>query len=149
MRKTSEEIRLRIVLAEPTVGVDFGLQKGRGSAFEIVQKKRSKGADIKFEFSIALRNHEDESPDFGGPFVQGPRGDRFVYVNIGTYAGQENTPWSRRLKVPLSLITRKLISSHQVLVAKIPGTDKGGGPSCAYEWRRRVDPTWQWEPLDS
>jgi hypothetical protein len=28
--------------------------------------------------------------------VQGPPGQRFVYIGIGTYAGQTGTPWSRR-----------------------------------------------------
>ena len=30
--------------------------------------------------------------------MQGPSGEQFVYINIGTYAGQTNTSWSRRLK---------------------------------------------------
>lgn len=148
MAKTASEITLRIVLIKPTVGVDFGLQKGRGSACEVVQRKRSNESDLQFEFAVAVKNNDLGPTDFSGPYVQGKRGDRFVYVNIGTYAGQGNTQWSRRLKVPLNVITRQLINSGTVLVAKIPGTDKDGGPSCAYEWRRRVDPGWQWELLE-
>jgi hypothetical protein len=30
---------------------------------------------------------------------------RFVYVNVGTYAGGPPSPWSRRAKVPLGRIT--------------------------------------------
>ena len=149
MRKSSQQIRLRIVPARATVGVDFGLQKGQGSAFEIAQKKGSQGTDIEFEFSVGIRNHAKKSPVFSGPFVQGTRDDRFVYVNIGTYAGQENPPSSCRMKALLSVITRKLINSRQLLVAKIPGTDKSCGGSCAYEWRRRAPSAWQWEPLDA
>jgi hypothetical protein len=99
------EIPLRIILRKPTAGVDFGLQEGRGSKYEVVQKQRSTGKDLKFEFAVGVKTGKDGAPDFSGPFVQGPRGGRYFYIDIGTYAGQVNTCWSRRLKVPLSCIT--------------------------------------------
>jgi len=142
------EITLRLTLEHPTAGVDFGLQHGRGSLFEIIQKQRSTGRDLKFEFNVAVRTAKDNQPDFAGPFVQGPTGERFFYINVGTYAGQTNTEWSRRLKVPLSGITWGAIRSQKTLVASIPGTGKDGGPSCAYEWRKRVDPSWRWQVED-
>jgi hypothetical protein len=141
----SPEITLCLTLEQPTAGVDFGLQLGRGTLFEIIQKQRSTGRDLSFEFNVAVRPGKDNSPDFAGPFVQGPVGDRFFYIGIGTYAGQTNTEWSRRLKVPLSGITWNAIRSQHTLVATIPGTGKDGGPSCAYEWRKRVDPSWRWQ----
>ena len=141
------EVTLRIVLERPTRDVDFGLQSGHGNAYEIAQKQRSNGKDLKFEFTITAKpSRKDDLPSLTGPFVQGPTGDKFVYINIGTYAGQTGTPWSRRLKIPLSNITWDMINSGRVLVAHIPGTGKDGGPSCAYEWRRRVDPDWAWKP---
>ena len=66
-----------------------------------------------------------------GPFVQGPRGQRFVYLDIGTYAGQAESCWSRRLKVPLTGITAKMIAAGDVLEARVPGTGRDGGPTCA------------------
>jgi len=87
----------------------------------------------------------DDLPNFAGPFVQGPAGERFVYVDIGTYADPANTCWSRRLKLPLSGITWDMLRSGKVLVAHIPGAGKDGGPSCAYEWRKRVSPPWPWQ----
>ena len=140
------DLTLRIVLERPTAGVDFGLQSGHGSAYEIAQKQRSTGQDLKFELTVAVKpGGKDSLPHFSGPFVQGPAGDKFVYINIGTYAGQTNTPWSRRLKIPLTNITWDMIKSGQVLVAHIPGTGKDGGPSCASEWRKRVSPDWGWQ----
>jgi hypothetical protein len=122
------------------------LQKGHGSDYEVVAKQRSKGSDLEFEFTVTAKMGRDNNlPNFTGPFVQGPAGERFVYINIGTYAGQTNTSWSRRLKIPLSGITWDMLNSGKVLVAHIPGTGKDGGPSCAYEWRKRVSPSWQWE----
>jgi len=138
-------VKLRVVLKRPPGNVDFGLQEGHGSAYQVVQKKRSIGDDLEFAFTVTVKPSRNGSPDFAGPFVQGPAGDRFVYVDIGTYAGQTNTEWSRRLKIPLNRISWDLIDSGKVLKANIPGTGKDGGPSCAYEWRRRVGPSWQWQ----
>ena len=140
------EIRLRIILKRPTPGVDFALQKGGGSKYETVQKQRSSAnADLKFEFPVTAKSDKDGAPDFFGPFVQGVRGDRYVYIDIGTYAGQTHTEWGRRLKVPLSRITWELVNSQSTLVGDIPGTARDGGPSCAYAWMRTHDEPWQWK----
>ena len=139
------EITLRLILEQPTSGVDFALQKGRGSSYETMQKQQSDGHDLQFEFKVNVKKGKDGAPDFSGPVVQGAAGERFFYLDIGTYAGQEHTPWSRRLKVPLSGITWNLITANRVLVANVPGKGKDGGPSCAYEWRRRVSPSWNWQ----
>ena len=126
------ELTLRIVLERPPKGVDFGLQKGRGTAYETVQKQRSKGKDLAFEFNVGVKGgHSEAAPTFVGSFVQGPPGQRFVYIDIGTYAGQADSCWSRRLMVPLSGISIEMINSQAVLEARVPGTGRDGGPSCA------------------
>jgi uncharacterized protein DUF5990 len=128
------QLNLRVVLEKPTAGVDIGLQKGRGSNYETVQKQQSKKEDLRFEFSVEVKEGKDGLPNFLGPSVQGPAGERFVYLDIGTCAGQTNTPWSRRLKIPLRDITWKLIEqinrSSQILETRVQGTGKDGGPSC-------------------
>jgi hypothetical protein len=137
MPSPDREITLRIVLEAPPPGVDFGIQKGRGSVYETIQIQRSTGGDLLFEFNVVVKAAgAGGSADFGGPLVQGPRGGRFVYVDIGTYAGQRNTPWSRRLKIPLAGISSRLVEqassgAHVVLEARVPGTGKDGGPACA------------------
>ena len=138
------ELTLRIVLQQPPAGVDFALQKGRGSAYETVQKQRSKAGDLEFDFTVTVKAGKEVLPDFAGPFVQGPSGERFVYLDIGTYAGQADTCWSRRLKIPLSGISWDLVDSRAILLALVPGTGTDGGPSCAYAWRKR-NPSWQWQ----
>ena len=146
-RQTSDqEIILRLTLEKPTTGVDFALQKGHGRPFTTEQTQRSSGRDLKFEFPVTVKPGKNGAPDFAGPYVQGSAGERFFYINIGTYAGQADTPWSRRLKIPLYVISWSAIESGRILTAKIPGTAKDGGPSCAYEWRKRVDSNWRWEP---
>ena len=145
-QKSTPEITLRLTLEKPTAGVDFALQKGRGNPFTTEQTQRSTGRDLKFEFPVVVKTGKDGAPDFAGPYVQGPAGARFFYINIGTYAGQADSSWGRRLKVPLYVISWSAIESGRLLTARIPGTGKDGGPSCAYEWRKRVDSSWRWEP---
>ena len=130
------EINLRIVLESPPAGVDYALQKGRGSDYETVQTQRSKGRDLHFEFTVrAIAVGKGAAPNFLGPFVQGPTGERFVYIDIGTYAGQTGTCWSRRLKIPLRGITWQMIEgltdAESVLETHVAGAGKDGSPSCA------------------
>src|SRR5689334_11406568 len=97
-----EQVKFSIVLLQPPEGVDFGLQKGSGSNYETVQKQRSASGELHFEFTATIRRNKDSAdPDFKGPFVQGPLQGRFVYIDIGTLAGQTDSVWSRRLKIPL------------------------------------------------
>jgi hypothetical protein len=92
---------------------------------------------VTFDFSLSVADNRKEGPpNFKGPFAQGPVASRFIYVDVGTYAGQEDTQWSRRMKVPLQGITWALIRQvtsrpgHKLL-ARIPGRGKDGGPNCA------------------
>ena len=137
------EITLRIVVERPPSGVYFGLQKGSGSNYETVQTVESMSDDLQFEFNLRVRQGKDGHPNFLGPFVQGPPHERFVYLDIGTCAGQTNTPWSRRLKIPLRGITWELIAqtAKSSLEARVVGTGKDGGPSCG-----TVKPFEGWQP---
>jgi len=130
------EISLQIILIKPTKEVVFGLQKGSGSNYETVQKQISTSDDLTFTFTIKVKGDrsKDKFPKLSGNFVQGAGDNKFVYIDIGTYAGQSNTIWSRRLKVPLTGITWKEIDSllsNSMLQTSVPGTGRDGGPNCA------------------
>ena len=130
------EITLQIVLTKPTPDVVFGLQVGSGKMYETVQKQMSRSADLTFTFSVKVKGDKskDEFPQLSGNVVQGSSGNKFVYIDIGTYAGQSDTIWSRRLKVPLTGITWMDIESlgkNTILQSTVPGTGKDGGPNCA------------------
>ena len=132
------EITLQIVLLKPTPVVDFGLQKGSGSNYETVQTQRGGLKDLYFNFAVEVKGDKTKgkSPKLSGSFVQGPTNGKFIYIDIGTYAGQTGTPWSRRLKIPLTGITWKNIDEliddpNLILETKVPGTGKDGGPNCA------------------
>jgi hypothetical protein len=132
----NQELTLKIVLEKPPGGVDFGLQKGSGNKYETIQIQRSSDINVEFEFTITAKLDSDGRPNFLGVFVQGPPAQRFIYIDIGTYAGQKDTGWSRRLKIPLIGITLNTIkelstNSNKILEARVPGTGRDGGPNCA------------------
>lgn len=133
----SQEIPLRIVLVAPPSGVDFGIQHGKGNNYTTILTQRSDGTNLTFEFSVTGKvKAGDDLLNFIGPLSQGPASGRFIYIDIGKYAGQTNSCWARRIKVPLNGITCKLIdntlkSPKLILEAQLPGTGKDGGPSCA------------------
>ena len=130
-----QQLRFRIILESPPPGVDYGLQKGGGNDYEVTQKQRSKTGDLQFEFDARLKEGKDGLPVLLGPFVHGPPQERFVYLDIGTYAGQTDTPWGRRLKVPLRGLTWDMVTqasrAANVLETRVPGTAKDGSPTCA------------------
>jgi hypothetical protein len=64
--------------------------------------------------------------DFRGPAVQGPKGDRFVYLTWGTYTGGAFTMF-RRAKLMLADLPR---GAAQVTV-EVHLTDDAGMPRCA------------------
>ncbi len=129
------EITLQIILVKPTPGVMFGLQKGAGNNYETVQKQIAVSDDLTFKFTIKVKgDRKGKVPKLSGSFVQGPAGNKFVYIDIGTYAGQLDTIWSRRLKIPLTGITWQdidALSANSMLQPIVPGTAKDRTPNCA------------------
>ena len=132
----TQELNLKIVLENPPGSVDFGLQKGSGNKYETIQIQRFSDKSLEFEFTITVKLTKDGLPNFLGEFVQGPTSQRFIYIDIGTCAGQKGTGWSRRLKIPLTGITLNIIKevttdTSKTLEARVPGTGKDNGPNCA------------------
>ena len=130
------ELPIRIILVDPPAGVDFGVQRGRGAKYETLQVQQRTRDDLVFDLSLTVNDSRKDAPNFVGPFAQGPADGRFLYLGVGTYAGQKDTPWSRRIKIPLkdiswALVKKATAKSGLGLVAKIPGKGKDGSPSCA------------------
>lgn len=128
------QVTLRVIVESPPTDVDFGVQEGHGNEYKTIQKQRFTKQDLRFEFPIRVKEGKDGQPNFLGSFAQGPANQRFIYLDIGTCAGQTNTPWSRRLKIPLAGITWPMIeqasdASH-IIEVRVPGTGKDGGPTC-------------------
>jgi hypothetical protein len=125
------QITLNITLQKPPADLTYALQKGSGSNYQPVQVQLSTGNDMLFNLSIEIKGSPqmNEQPDFRGPFVQGPVGGRFIYLDIGTYSGSREG-WSGRLKIPLTGITWAMVTAAK-LQTVVPGTGKNGMPNCA------------------
>jgi len=140
MKKQSDTeiaVPIRIILMTPPSGVDFGIQEGKGNDYKTIQVQQTIATDLRFECRITIKgNRSDGPPNFVGSIVQGPPMGRFIYIDIGKSAGQSDSCWRRRIKIPLQGITWEMITSlmdapQRLLQATIPGTGKDGGPSCA------------------
>lgn len=130
------EITLQIILVEPLPGVVYGLQSGSGNNYETIQKQKSASGNLTFIGTVNVKGDpsKDELPKLTGSIVQGSGNNKFIYIDIGTYAGQSDTMWARRLKIPLSGITWKdvdTLSGKVMLQTRVPGIGKDGGPNCA------------------
>jgi len=103
---------------------------------ELHQTTRSTGATLSFDFTVRVRTGSSGALNFLGPFTQGPPSVRFVYVNMGTSAGDAGSCWTRRAKISLRGITAELVAALEktpagILEARYAGTGKDGGPTCA------------------
>lgn len=136
------EIPLRITVRWPPPEVEFAIQRGRDQLLEATT--RSTGA-IVFDFLVGVSVASPAKPAaLRGPYVQGPSGARFIYLNSGTRAAQRGSAWNRRAKLPLAGISARMIagalrSATARLDAEVDGTASDGGPVYAtiksVDWR--------------
>jgi hypothetical protein len=111
------EVKLRIVLQNPIEGVLYGLQKGKGANYESLQPQLGEGKDLTFEFSVQVKQANSRGISLTGPSVQGPAGSRFVYIDIGSYAGQAEAKWNGRQKFPFLRLTLRTPFPKRVRIA--------------------------------
>ncbi len=128
------ELPVRIVIEKPLSGVLLKLQRGAG---ELVAASSVSATRTVFDFAVRIGPpRAGGAPTFLGPFTQGPPAQRFVYINVGERAGQKNTPWNRRAKIPLMDITaaqvkQALAAPGSRLEVHVAGTSDKGEPVCA------------------
>ena len=107
---SANTLGLRITVLDPPPGIQWALQLGRD---ELVEPSAATRTRITFDFAVEVV--DGDSPGgfrLRGPAVQGKPGARFVYLGIGSYAGQVGASgW--RAKISLEGITRKLIDAAQ------------------------------------
>jgi Family of unknown function (DUF5990) len=133
-RTPAPEILIRVVVERPVPGVLLRLRRG---ASELVEPTSSSSSEVAFDFTVRVGPaRAGGALNLLGPFTHGPPDDRFIYVNAGRQAGQVETPWDRRAKVPLTAITQALVDAVLAnpgarLEVRIPGTGRDGGPTCA------------------
>ena len=124
-RAPHPELRLRITVIEPPPGVRLAMQRGR---FDLADAVETRADALVFEFPVSVADASCTPPRLLGEFTQGPVTGRFVYINVGTSAGQFGSPWTRRIKVPLYSMTP---APGTVLETRIRGIGRDGTPACA------------------
>jgi hypothetical protein len=123
------QILIRLIVNEPPDGVRLAVQRGKDRLLEPVETSTEA---LVFAFSLTVADLERVPVRFTGEFAQGPADARFVYVRSGTLAGQVDSAWTRRAKIPLSGISPELVraalESGKPLVASVAGQARTGGP---------------------
>jgi hypothetical protein len=133
-KTSTESLSLRITVVDPPANILWALQLGRD---EIVRPNLNTKNRISFDFTVDIVE-DSSSAGFRlrGPAVQGRPGERFVYLRMGAYAGQEGASAGWRAKISLEGISHKLILAVKskrpgVLEVEFAGTGPKGGPACA------------------
>lgn len=131
----TKTINLCIILEKPPPNVVFGLQKGKGTGYQTIQKQTFVAQEMRFDLTVDIKSDADALPDFFGQCIHGVRNERFIYLNIGTSAGQLDSVWSRRLKIPLTgikwaMIDETLAGTDLILETRVNGKGKDGSPNC-------------------
>ena len=132
-RKGAHELPLRIAVRHPLPGVALALQSGRDDR---VMPTSETDTMVTFDFVVRVDLPADDGPPrFHGPFTQGPPHGRFVYIGVGQRAGQPESCWDRRAKVPIGGITAEQVADVLAhggrLAVAFEGRGRDGGPTCA------------------
>jgi hypothetical protein len=128
-------VTLRLIIDDPVPGVRYSLQKD-----DMPFEPRTAGDEpLAFELPITLQ----ADGRMTGPFVrrEGPE-RRFVYIRIGTSAGDHASAWSRRAKIDIHTIPAALLVPNALLAVHLPGRARDGSPACA-----TVRPITGWRPV--
>lgn len=117
----------------PCTNVHVGVQRGRLPTALVP----GDAATATWELDVDLVERDGDT-DFRGPYVQGKRGDRFVYLTWGERGADDAFEMFRRAKLMLDRIDATVMADAREadhLVARVDLTGNDGGPRCA-----RVDP---------
>lgn len=139
------ELPIRIVVVDPVPGLSITLQRGQAAKAELVPPSSQSAEAVAFDTEVTVDGRLDDGrPRLLGATVQGPPKARFVYLGVGTYAGQAASSWGGRVKVPLGGLSwdqvNALAPGHR-LVARIAGRSPKGGPALASV--QLLSPGWQ------
>ena len=115
--------------------VHVGVQRGR----EVIERIPGDAPSAEWGVDVTVRSTDDGEIDVGGPFVQGRRGDRFLYLSWGTVDPTDRSGESfemfRRAKLHIAdageEVLRDAVRSG-TLVCKVKMTDDCGNPTCAH-----------------
>ncbi len=118
-------------------GIHVGVERGD----QVVGLVNGDCADAVFDIDLDVVVGPDGDPDFGGPFVQGVRRERFVYLTWGEVSDDGRFTMFRRLRLHLAPLAEQVpaerILSADRIMAVLELTDTRGRPLAA-----SVRPPW-------
>lgn len=128
-RAGQTEIRMRLLVEAPVPGVAHSLQDKKGGPVGAMVSQG--GEPLSFDVPIRI----GPGPKLYGEQVrsEGPA-RRFIYIAVGTQAGDCGSRWSRRMKIDIHAIPAPLLEgalAGRCLVGTLNGTGKDGTPACA------------------
>jgi hypothetical protein len=140
--KDPKPLNVRLVCKTmPAISPDEGpLDVGIQDKAQVVHKGlKQKDGSMFFECTLEVRLGDSTGrPTFRGPFVQGTPEARFLYLSWKRRSAS-SSPWYWRVKIPLSGITWKEVSSvksNEVLEANITGRRPHATDSVS--WKRSL-----------
>jgi len=135
VRSERFQLPIRIVVDSPIPGLTLALQRGQAAKAELVRPVTRSADAVVFDLEVTVSGClPDAQPRLLGPYVQGAPEARFVYLTVGKYAGQADSEWSGRIKVPLTGLdweTIRALAPGARLEARIAGRSPKGGPALA------------------
>ncbi len=103
-----------------------GIQRGR----EVIELQPADSATVTWSFEVDVRTTPGGEIDLRGPYVQGRKRDRFVYLSWGRAEGGVLTMY-RRAKLMFDAIDPSTFTDTGTLVGRLGLTAKDGTPRCA------------------
>ena len=132
----ADTVTLRLTIDDPVPGVRYSLQK------DDMPFEPCTAGDGPVSFELPITVHPDGR--MTGPFVRREGAQRrFVYIRIGTSAGDHASCWSRRAKIDIHDIPPAILVPDAMLEVHLPGRGKDGSPACA-----TVRPVTAWQAVE-
>jgi len=108
--------------------VHVGIQRGDA----VLSLVPGDAASARFSFDVVLRELEDGSLDFRGPYIHGTPGDRFLYLSWGDVDGDGAFARFGRAKLMLGAIPAGVLRPSTTRIEAYLGlSDDKGRPVCA------------------
>ena len=114
-------------------GVHVGVQR-RGKPAELLDVTPGDAPTATWTLDAIVTAKPDGAADLRGPYIQGPPGGRFIYLNWGAVDASGEFSMFRRAKLWLEAVPPEVLASaaeRGTLVGRLPLADPKGNPLCA------------------
>jgi hypothetical protein len=129
------EITIEIICAELPGWGPSSLHLGIQRENVITEAASTDSKRVVFKPTLRARRNADGSVNFLGPFAQGPKAERFIYLNWATTNGKALTAMIGRIKLHLNHITwasvEKAAVGNKPIRVQLSLTNAKGNPVVA------------------